>query len=363
VFSGSYRPQDVCFLLKPIDLAPIANLEEKECLIQTGQRHYSEMISPESLPDTRYISLFHNAVDANGERMAHDCLQLASFIAADIAGEVALVSLARAGTPVGVIVKHLLEQVFDRTCTHYSVSIIRDRGIDFEALDFIRRRHIDQTIVFVDGWTGKGVISRELKQSIAAYNLSRGATVSPALYVLSDLCGFAHRSATGEDYLIPSAILNATISGLISRSILNDQIGPGDFHGCLYYEDLLENDFSVWFVKKMVNLALSVCPPKLPANADDCSLKRTKSMDISRQYLAFAMLRYQISDINFIKPGIGEATRVLLRRIPKRLIIRDISLPDVSHLLRLAEEKHVFVEVDRTLPYKAVSLIRSALDG
>ena len=363
MFSGSYRPQDVCFLLKPINVAPITNLEEKEFLIQTGQRHYSEMISPESLPDSRYMSLFHNAVDANGERMAHDCLQLASIIATDIAGEVALVSLARAGTPVGVIVKHLLEQVFDRTCKHYSVSIIRDRGIDFEALDFIRGRHIDQTIVFVDGWTGKGVITQELKQSIAAYNLSHGAMVSPALYVLSDLCGFAHRSATREDYLIPSAILNATVSGLISRSILNGQIGPGDFHGCVYHEELLENDLSVWFAQKLINLALTACPPKLPVNTYDHSLTRTETMEISRKYLEYAMLRYQISDINFIKPGIGEATRVLLRRIPKHLIVRDISLPDVFHLLRLAEEKHVFVEEDRTLPYKAVSLIRSALDG
>ena len=363
MFNGSYRPQDVCFLLKPINIVPITNLEEKEFLIQTGQRHYSEMISPESLPDNRYMALFHNAVDVNGERMAHDCLQLASLIATDIAGEVALVSLARAGTPVGVIVKHLIEQVFDRTCTHYSVSIIRDRGIDLTALDFIRSKHVDQSIVFVDGWTGKGVIAQELKQSIAAYNLSQGAMLSPALYVLSDLCGFAYRSATGEDYLIPSAILNATVSGLISRSILNDQIGPGDFHGCVYHKEFLKNDLSVWFVQKLIALALNGCPPKLPVNATDCSLQRVASMDISRKYLAFAMLRYRISDINFIKPGIGEATRVLLRRIPKHLIIRDISLPDVSHLLRLAEEKHVSVEEDPTLPYKAVSLIRSALDG
>jgi hypothetical protein len=363
VFSGSYRQQDVCFLLKPINIVPVTNLEEKEFLIQTGQRHYSEMISPESLPDNRYMALFHNAVDVNGERMAHDCLQLASLIATDIAGEVALVSLARAGTPVGVIVKHLIEQVFDRTCTHYSVSIIRDRGIDFEALDFIRRKHVDQSIVFVDGWTGKGVIAQELKQSIAAYNLSRDAMVSSALYVLSDLCGFAHRSATVEDYLIPSAILNATISGLISRSILNDQIEPGDFHGCVYHKEFLKNDLSVWFAQKLITLALTGCPPKLPVNATDCSLQRLASMDTSRKYLAFAMLRYQISDINFIKPGIGEATRVLLRRIPKLLIIRDKSLPDVSHLLRLAEEKHVSVEEDPTLPYKAVSLIRSAVDG
>ncbi len=360
MFSGSYRLQDVCFLLKPIKIRPITNLEEKEFLIQTGQRHYSEMISPEKLPDSQYMALFHKAIHANYKRMAQDCLQLASIIAADIAGEVVVVSLARAGTPVGVIVKHLLEKVFNRTCIHYSVSIIRDRGIDFEALNFIRTKHTDLSIVFVDGWTGKGVIARELQKSIAAYNLSHGAAVSPGLYVLSDLCGFAQRSASTEDYLIPSAILNATISGLVSRSILNSQIGPGDFHGCVYHEELLANDLSVWFVEKLIAQALT---ESLTLDLNEYSTARDELVEISNRYLAFAMNRYQISDVNFIKPGIGEATRVLLRRIPKRLIIRDSSLSDVSHLLRLAEEKRVFVEEDPSLPYKAVSLIRSALDG
>lgn len=64
--------------------------------------------------------------------------------------------MARAGTPVGVIVKHLLEQVFDRTCVHYSVSIIRDRGIDFEALNFIRRSMlIRASFLWVLGGQGK----------------------------------------------------------------------------------------------------------------------------------------------------------------------------------------------------------------
>ncbi len=35
------------------------------------------------------------------------------------------------------------------------------------------------------------------------------------------------------------------------------------------------------------------------------------------------MQRYGIGDVNLIKPGIGEATRVLLRRVPRLLLLRE----------------------------------------
>ena len=64
-FSGSYRQEDVEFLLTPMALEPILDLAEKERLIQSGQRHYSEMLSPESLPSPAYLALFQSAFAAN----------------------------------------------------------------------------------------------------------------------------------------------------------------------------------------------------------------------------------------------------------------------------------------------------------
>jgi hypothetical protein len=75
------------------------------------------------------------------------------------------------------------------------------------------------------------------------------------------------------------------------------------------------------------------------------------------------MTRYGIADVNLIKPGIGEATRVLLRRVPRLLVLRQPGEPQVRHLEVLAEEKQVPVAIDPLLPYHAVSLIRSATDG
>ena len=360
-FSGSYHASDVRFLLKPLALHDFVDVPEKERLIASGKRHYSEMLSPELLPSARYLQLFEQACFDNLDRMARDCLALAAMIAARRTGPVTLVSLARAGTPVGVILKRLLETNLDRAATHYSVSIIRDRGIDQVALDFILAQgHAAGSIVFVDGWTGKGVIARELKGAIDDYNARRGSAIDSGLYVLSDLAGTAACAASCEDYLIPSSILNATVSGLVSRSILNDAIGPTDFHGCVYYEQFAGHDQSRGFADlvaaragELAGGAAVACGP-----AD-----REAAARISQAFMRTAMHAHGVSDPNLIKPGVGEATRVLLRRSPRLLILRDPAHPAVAHLRQLAHEKTVPVMIDPVLPYHAVSLIRSGSDA
>src|SRR3546814_1771870 len=48
-----------------------------------------------------------------------------------------------------------------------AISIIRGRGIDDNALDYVASRHGTKNAVFVDGWTGKGAIRGELDASLA----------------------------------------------------------------------------------------------------------------------------------------------------------------------------------------------------
>ena len=53
-------------------------------LIQSGQRHYSEMLSPESLPSERYLHVFRQACAANLQRMAGEevmCYALGRIVA------------------------------------------------------------------------------------------------------------------------------------------------------------------------------------------------------------------------------------------------------------------------------------------
>jgi len=363
MFSGSYAPEDVTFLLKPVEMAetPIA---EKERMIQSGQRHYSEMITRERPPSRRYLEVFHEGVARSKRRLADDIIALAGLIAARREGEIVLVSLARAGTPIGVLLARTLRRHFGRGAAHYSVSIIRDRGIDDTALRHVLARHSARGVVFVDGWTGKGVIAAELKRAVDRFNADTGAGVDPGLFAVADLSGTAAAAATAEDYLIPSCVLGATVSGLVSRSILNAQVvAPGDFHGCVYYREYEKEDLSRWFADEMT--AEIAAQWRQRGSADDQgpgAVERQGLRERSVAFLAQMRERHGVTDVNFVKPGIGEATRVLLRRVPGLLLLRDAELPEVAHLRVLAAEKDVPVITAADLPYRAAALIQ-AVDG
>ncbi|HES77158.1 MAG TPA: hypothetical protein ENO09_09170 [bacterium] len=359
-FHGSYHPRDVTFLLKPLEHMTQVDVAVKERLIQSGEKHYSEMISPEQHPSAAYMQLFEQAWARNGERTAQDLLKLASLLHHSRPGEITLVSLARAGTPFGIILKRLLELAFRRKVKHYSVSIIRDRGIDTRALDHIVAKHPQTSIAFIDGWTGKGVITQELQQSIQRYNTTHATHIDPSLWVLADLAGVAAHTASTHDYLIPSSILNATISGLISRSILAAEHNPDDFHGCLYYAHLEAQDVSRRYVddlsQRALNLHLQTLHSVQPDSLDDSIEQRRQQV---KELIAGLMREHKVPHINLIKPGIGEATRVLLRRTPGLLILSDGADHDIEHLRTLAKEKNVpTVNAPQLAPYQAIAIIK-----
>lgn len=359
-FSGSYAPEDVTFLLRPVHIDPTPTAE-KERLIQSGARHYSELLAVERVPGPAYLALYHQALEAGADRMAADVARLARTLDARWPrGEVVLVSLARAGTPVGVLLRRALARLRDVPPPHYSVSIIRDRGIDAAALDHVRRRHDERRIVFVDGWTGKGAISRELRRSVALYNGRRGARVPARLAVLADLAGAAQLAATAEDYLIPSSVLNAVVSGLVSRTVLRDDlVGPGGFHACRYYAEWAEHDLSRAFVDRLsARVDAWLGDPSIRPVRWDAAV-RGRLRRRSQAFVRETMARYGLRDENRVKPGIGESARALLRRLPDRLLLRDAHGSDVRPLLHLAREAGVPMEIHATLPYRATVIIQT----
>jgi hypothetical protein len=362
LFSGSYEADDVTFLLKVIDM-PFVSIDEKERLIQSGARHYSEMIHRESPPSSRYLALFHDACLRNNRRFASDLIRLARRISDTVAGYITIVSLARAGTPVGVLLTRMLRRYLVRKVHHYSISIIRDRGIDEAALRHIL--HVErcpvESFVFVDGWTGKGVIAAELRDAVGRFNASMHTDLPLSLHVVADLSGTAGTAVTGDDYLIPSSILNAVVSGLVSRSILNEEYcGPGDYHGCLFYKEYAEFDMSRAFVDMVLNEVESLPPELWSSPYSILSPEEQRDLRARSQCFMDQMAsQYHTSSLHHIKPGIGEATRVLLRRVPHSVFVRDRTDDDVAHLIHLAAEKQVPVIEDDRLPYRAAALIRS----
>lgn len=351
-FCGSYHPDDVEFLIKPIAI-DFTDVAEKEWRIQSAKAHYSEMISREYEPTEAYLEAFYDAFDRNKRRLAKDVLTLASALAEK--DDIVLVSLLRAGTPIGVLLRRTLAEVFDTPLKHYSISIIRDRCIDENAMRHILKRHPDSELIFIDGWTGKGVINRELKTFIGDFNRRFGTSVSDKLHVISDIAGIAEVASTHEDYLIPSSALNSTISGLLSRSILNsDFIGADDYHGCKYYSEYKQNDLSLWYVDAMMEIIHEIGSSRAITVGPDAALQQR-----IKAFLTTVQERYGIENVNHVKPGIGETTRVLLRRVPDIIMIRDDTSPEVQHLLHLAEEKNARIEVDPDLPYMALGIIKT----
>ncbi|MCI3943733.1 Cysteine protease StiP [Pseudomonas syringae] len=352
VGSGSYLADDVHFLLRSVQIQT-TRVEDKERLIQTRQKHYSEMISEESAPSAAHQALYERALSQNGERMADDVQALAQALDRQCTGpEIILVSFVRAGLPLGVLLRRALIEL-GREAHHYGISIVRDRGIDNVALEAIVQAHGAQNIVFVDGWTGKGAISGEIRRSLAG---DARFPADPRLVVLADPCGCAWLAASAEDWVIPSGILGATVSGLVSRSIWP---ADGGLHGCVVYGQLQGHDVTRSFIEQIERLrrqkrSTLTLSPWTPS-------QRTGLNAAASQVIDRLAERFGINNLNRVKPGIAEATRAVMRRVPDHVLVRNLADSDVQLLLHLTEKAGIPVEEvgDVLGPYRAVTIIRS----
>ena len=346
---SSYDRDDVIFLLKDITgLVEPEPAEVRERQIQSG-RHYCEMLPLEYVPSAAYMEAYREALKYFAVPVAEAVGRLADRIMETGGAGTVLVSLARAGTPAGILLKRYIRKKYGVSLPHYSVSIIRGRGIDHNAMKYLLERYAAERLLFVDGWTGKGAILRELEKEMAGYE-----GVSPGLAVLADPAGLAALCGTREDLLIPSSCLNSTVSGLVSRTFLRkDIIGKDDFHGAVYYRELEGADLSMDFIQA-IEKDFPEEAPEEPQRGGGCGMEEVERL----------AKEYGIGDVNLIKPGIGEATRVLLRRIPWKVLIREDCRGDVSlaHMLRLAQEKKAPVEYVPMRHYKACGLIKNLAD-
>ncbi len=347
---SSYSEEDVILLLKDITgLVSPQSTEEREKLIQSG-KHYSEMLPIEYVPTEKYMKVYYEALESYSKTVAEAVGKLSDKIIENKGREVVLVSLARAGIPIGILVKRYIRYKYSIDVPHYSISIIRGRGIDDNAMKFLLGKYRPEQLLFVDGWIGKGAILNELKKDIEAYK-----GVSSDIAVIADPANVTELCGTHEDILIPSSCLNSTVSGLVSRTFLrSDIIGKDDFHGAVYYGELAYSDLSYDFINA-IEKEFSM------ENNDDGIVIEGQGIDEVREIGKV----FGVDDINLIKPGIGEATRVLLRRVPWKVLIdqRYKGDPQLGHLVRLAEEKNVPVEYYPLTHYKCCGIIKKIADA
>ncbi|WP_204332021.1 cysteine protease StiP domain-containing protein [Geodermatophilus sabuli] len=360
---GSYPVEDVTWLLT--DLSGVAlerGTQDREEAIQGGV-HYSEMLPVEYQPDAAYLDLFTAALAQSADRLATAVGLVGELVwgaAAEHGVPPVLVSLARAGTPVGVLLRRWFLASRGVDVPHYTISIVRGRGIDEVALAHVLDRHPAAAVRFVDGWTGKGAIQRELTEAVAGWRARHAehAALDDRLAVLADPGACTDLYGTRDDFLIPSACLNSTVSGLVSRTVLRDDlIGPGMFHGAKFYAEHADGDVSRLFVDTVAGRFGSV------AGAVAAALPAHAAADRSPTWAGWAAVsriaeEHGIGDVNLVKPGVGETTRVLLRRVPWRVLVHPGRIEDLRHVRALADARGVPVLEVPDLPYSCVGLIR-----
>ncbi len=370
--SGSYLASDVTVLLDIVDKGAVADVPvtQKEALIQSGQRHYSDMLTLEQAPTAMHEQLYKQALAQGSQRTATDIANLAYTLrctfmqTVDSKHPLILVSLVRAGLPIGVLLQRALtdsDSVYSLPSVHYGISIIRDRGLDPVAMQFILNAYPNSPIVFVDGWTGKGAIYQELARSLEPFSDSshihfanifhQGKDVIPLL-TLADPAGVAWLAASEDDWLIPSGLLNSTVSGLISRSLYTEpQLG---LHRSVFYDNLSDKDHSLALVDRIDATRRTIATPLL--GLPTFALPRYQTSDLIDKIA----VDYNITNRNRIKPTIAEATRAILRRDPERILLAASDHPDTLLLRHLCEDRDITISIlgDKIRPYQAITLIK-----
>lgn len=363
----TYSTDDVEILLKDISGCMQAlDTAEREKLIQSGV-HYSEMLPLEYKPTDKYMEIYNNSLVEMSHKTALGIAVLSERLYRMHKGNFVIISIARAGIPVGILIKRYIKLKKNIDLPHYGISIIRGKGIDENAMEYIYSQHSDigvDKFQFIDGWTGKGAINNQLKDAVLSLKQkdTKWLGLSGELGVLADPANITSLCGTHSDFLIPSACLNSTVSGLVSRTILNESyinVSDGDFHGAVYFEDLEKEDKSLEFIDTVTNQFSTIADSEIILGLNDTEvLYGITGIEVVNQLAE----EYGIQDINLIKPGVGETTRVLLRRLPWKVLIdtetTDKDKEGLEHIIRLCEEKHIPIEEHKLGSYKACGIIK-----
>jgi hypothetical protein len=356
---GSYAPDEVTFLVKDVsDLLIEVSRAEYEQGVDQG-RHYAEMLPEEEFrPTAEALTLFEHVLTRSARRVALAVGITTEKVLSRRNGHPVLVSLCQTGTPIGVLLRRWAAWRHGMALQHYTISVVRGHGVDDNALSYILDRHDAAAIQFVDGWTGKGSIARELAATLQRRRHREGAVPSDGLAVLVDPGDCAAICGTSEDFLVPNACLNATVSGLVSRTVVTpDLVGPDDFHGAKYYPEMLNCDMSIRFLDTVTRHFAAV-RGQVDAHREQWRRSGHAPTFVGERHAQSLATKYGLPDINLVKAGVSETVRMLLHRIAERVIVHPEAWQDVEDVRWLAAQRSVPVEERSDLRYACVGLMR-----
>lgn len=168
--------------------------------------------SPEPKPDKILNDLLMKSLSLHGPFLSGLHERLVVKIIDQIDPErLLLIGILRAGLYVSTGLSRRLEYRGYRVPV-VALALFHEAGVDQIALKRIMRDYPDKIPVFVDGWTGRGVVARELKQSVPEALLA--TLVDPGHY--GDLW------STDIDSLVESAHFTATETLGFSRAFITN---------------------------------------------------------------------------------------------------------------------------------------------
>jgi hypothetical protein len=101
---------------------------------------------------------------------------------------------------------------------------------------------------------GRGSRHRQFPSPAATAVVSFGRDPRRILAVLADPANVTDLCGTHQDIPIASCYLNATVCGLMSRTILRPGMEKRGFHGVAFYEELRGEDRTYEFINKIESL-------------------------------------------------------------------------------------------------------------
>ena len=234
-----------------------------------------------------------------------------------------LASLARAGTPVGVLMRRWARYAHGLDLPHYTLSIVRGRGIDRVALRHLAAGTTRPTSRSSTAGPARARSPASSRPRSTAAERDDGLRFDPTLAVLADPGGCV--PAVRHPRRLPHPV------GLPQL----DRVRPGVAHraerrvhraGRLPRREVLPRAQRVRCLDALHRRDHRALPGGGRPGRGRLAARWPPS-DRSPDWRGWrttdeVAARYGITDVNLVKPGVGETTRVLLRRVPWRVLVR-----------------------------------------
>ena len=336
---SSYKKGDVELLLKDLtDKVNTISIDKKNKMQKNGL-DVKDVVTDEFPIDKKYFDICFDTTKVYAKQTAIAVGNLAEQIYKIKKENAVLVSILRAGTLTGILVKRYLKNKYNINVFHYSISLPNfDKQNETK---YILSKHKAKDIIFIDGWTGKGTATKKIEDFASKIN-----DLGTDLAVLSDSINICKFCGIREDIAIPQAPFNACVTGLVGIPITSSKyINKDDFTGSTYLEKLEKIDITNWYIDLIEqNFDYKLC------NSDNYKENVNPVEELSELCFKYSV---ESKDVN---PGINEAARAILRRNLKKLLVKDKSDIQVMQIVKLAQYKNIEIEEYNFKYYKAATI-------